>query len=531
MSTYLQTFAESAFRLKTIFGRAAIALSLLLILIFVTTRSHGNGWEHGAIPFEALVKALESESPEMRMRAAQSLGVRGQPEAMEPLLDCLAIPEKNPLVRSALYTALGKLGDRRGIPALTVCLNNETREELRSDCVAALGAIGEESSLPMLLTALKKDSSFLVQSSAVDALGGFSTGASVQNLAALVTGTGNRTLRQRAIRAIGKTGSPAAVNPLLLALSDSPGTRERLLIVSALTNLRSAEATEPLTALLHKTDDPQLRSQIVIALGAVHDGDAYPTLIEMLTDKVPAVRYFAVKSLHDQGYKEAASPISRMSLEISRRLVRQSNRQLLSEPVPVVADLSFQVVALQAIADLGAPLGLQALLQAARPRPIPIPRESAAALKLAEGFYRQRRAALYGLGYTKSQEAAEFLAGQAGIGDPDFRLRAVAVRSIGVLGFPGAVDAAIACLDDQVAEVRWTGAAVLGRLHDPKAVKALIKELSDINSEVRRQAALSLGYLADPLAAVELNRLAKADENQDVQTAAAYSLKLVTRQP
>jgi HEAT repeat protein len=530
MSNNLKAFSESAFRLKTISGRAAMVMLLLLILIFMTTQSHANGWEHGAIPFQALVKALELESPEMRMRAAQSLGVRGQPEAVEPLLNCLAMPEKNPRGRSALYTALGKLGDRRGIPALTVCLNKETREELRSDCVAALGMIGEESSLPNLLTALKKDSSFLVQSSVVDALGGFSDKASVQNLSALVTRTGgNRTLRQRAIRALGNTGSSSAVNPLLIALSDSRSTSDRFLVVRALTNLRSAETTEPLTALLHKTDDPQLRTQIVIALGAVHDGNTYPTLINMLADKVPAVRYFAVKSLHDQGHTEAASPISQMSLEISRQLARRSTRELLSEPVLVMADLSFQVLALQAIADLDAPQGLQAMLQAARPRPIP--RESGTALKLAEGFYRQRRVALYGLGYTKSQEAASFLAGKGGTGDPDFRLRAVAVRSIGVLGFPGAVDAAIAGLNDQVAEVRWTATAVLGRLHDPKAVKALIRKLSDINSEVRRQAALSLGYLGDPLAAVELKRLAKADENQEVRTAAAYSLRLVTRQP
>jgi HEAT repeat protein len=529
MNNNLKAFSEFALNPKTISGRAAFAMSLLLILILMTTRSHANGWEHGAIPFKALVKALEFESPEMRMRAAQSLGVRGQPEAVGPLLDCLAMPEKNPLVRSALYTALGKLGDRRGIPALTVCLNKETREELRSDCVAALGMIGEESSLPILLTALRNDSSFLVQSSAVDALGGFSDGASVQNLAALVTGAGNRTLRQRAIRALGKTGSSAAVNPLLIALSDARSTSDRLLIVSALTNLRSAETTEPLTALLHKTNDPQLRTRIVIALGAIQDGNTYPTLIEMLADKVPAVRYFAVKSLHDQGHKEAASPINQISLAISRRMARRSTRELLSDPVPVMADLSFQIVALRAIADLDAPQGLQALLQAARPRPIP--RESATALKLAEGFYRQHRAALYGLGYTKSQEAAAFLAGKAGIGDADFRLRAVAVRSTGVLGFAGAVDTVIAGLDDQVAEVRWTAAAVLGRLHDSGAVKALIEALCDSNSEVKRQAALSLGYLGDPIAAVELKRLAEEDKNQDVRTAAAYSLTLVTRQP
>ena len=122
-----------------------------------------------------------------------------------------------------------------------------------------------------------------------------------------------------------------------------------------------------------------------------------------------------------------------------------------------------------------------------------------------------------------------FLAGKAGIADPDFRLRAAAVRSLGVLGFPDAVDLVIHNLDDPVAEVRWTAATVLGRLHDPKAVKPLIRKLSDINSEVRVQAALSLGFLGDPIASDKLKRLAREDQNKKVQTAAAYSLQIIKK--
>lgn len=43
--------------------------------------SGANGWEHGTVPFEALVAALGSESAHMRERAAQSLGYRGKREA------------------------------------------------------------------------------------------------------------------------------------------------------------------------------------------------------------------------------------------------------------------------------------------------------------------------------------------------------------------------------------------------------------------------------------------------------------------
>jgi HEAT repeat protein len=527
MKTFSKKISKPTFRHTLCFRRAAITLLLLLITIFMATRSHGNGWEHGAIPYEALVKALAFESPEMRLRAAQSLGIRGQAEAVEPLLKCLAKPEEKPFVRSAVYIALGKLGDQRGIPVLRACLDEEMREELRSDCVTALGMIGDGGTLTQLLKVLKEDSSFLVQSSVVDALGGFSDEAAVQTLAALVTEDGNRHLRQRAIRALGKTGSQAAVKPLLKALAVSRSDNERLVIVRALTDLRSAEASAPLTKLLHKTENPQLRTQIVIALGVMRDGDAYPILMAMLTDKVPAVRYYAVKSLHDQGRPEAALSISRLSLEISRRLAKRSAQELLSDPVPVIADLSFQVVAVQAITDLDAAKGLQAMLHAARPRSFPL--DSELALKLAEGFYRQRRIALNGLGYTRSRQAATFLAGPAGIGDADFRLRAVAVRSLGVLGFSDASEKVIVCLNDPVAEVRWTAAAILGRLKDHKAVRPLMAQLSDVNSEVRRQAALSLGYLGDRQAYEKLSRLAADDGSETVRTAAAYSLQLLEK--
>ncbi len=525
MDTLFSRISKPAFGYRPHFRWFVVTLPLFLMFIFIATQSHGNGWEHGAIPFEALVKALEFESPGMRMRAAQSLGIRGQPEAVEPLLRRFDKPEENPLVRSALYVALGNLKDPRGIPVLTACLDGETREELRSDCVTALGVLGDESTLPHLLTARREESSFLVKSRVVGALGGFSEEAAVQTLAALVTGDGNRNLRQRAIRALGGTESQAAVKPLLKALAGSRSDNERLLIVRALTKLRSSKATKPLTKLLHNTEDPQLRTQIVIALGTIRDGDTYPILIEMLTDEVPAVRYFAVKSLRNQGRREAAIPIGRLSLKISRRLEQHSTQELLADPVAVLADLSFQVAALQAITELDASKGLQALLHAARPRSVP--RDSAAALKLAKNFYRQRRAALNGLGYSRSREAAAFLAGRQGIGDPDFRLRAVAVRSLGVLGFSDTSEKVIFSLDDPVAEVRWTAALVLGRLGVLNAVKPLMKRLSDINSEVRKQSALSLGYLADRRAYDELSRLATDDENKNVRIAAAYSLQLL----
>jgi HEAT repeat protein len=167
------------------------------------------------------------------------------------------------------------------------------------------------------------------------------------------------------------------------------------------------------------------------------------------------------------------------------------------------------------------------LLAAAASRDVP--RDSAEGLRLAEGFFEVRRSALVGLGYTRAQRAASFLGGRAGIGDGDFRLRAAAVRSLGVLGFPESFDRVKAALSDPSAEVRWTAGTVLGRLGWRGAVPGLLRRLADDHAEVRRQSALSLGYLGDRKAVGPLQSLARSDEREAVREAAAYAARLLTR--
>ena len=138
-----------------------------------------------------------------------------------------------------------------------------------------------------------------------------------------------------------------------------------------------------------------------------------------------------------------------------------------------------------------------------------------------------RRRALYGLGYTKSTAASELLTGAAGIGDPDFRLRAVAARSLGVLGGHANAHAVAPLLSDASAEVRWTTAEVLGRLGHKGNEAKLAATLGDLVGEVRRQAALALGYLGASEARPKLAERAKTDTDGRVRAAAAYALSLM----
>jgi HEAT repeat protein len=490
---------------------------LLAALVLGPSSLRANGWEHAAIPFEALVRGLGDEAAETRARAAESLGFRGQAAAIPFLLEALRAPEPDHAVRRALYTALGQLGGHAAVPDLHTCLHKESREELRGACVQALAAIGDPESLPMLLRALREDRHPLVQARLVTALGRFPQPSSIRTLTALVTGGSEPAVRLAAIRSLGETGAEAALEPLLAALASS-AANERAIVVEALGRLGHRGATEPLIKLLDGSADPALRSRIVIALAALRDEGAYPALVRMLTDEVPAVRFYAVRGLRELGRPESAGPLVELYQDLA---VPLENPKTIDALARLLAAISLQVEVLRALTELDPVKGLPVFLDAAH-GPAP-PRESQTALRVAEALYERRRVALYGLGYTGSPEAGALLAGPAGLGDGDPRLRATAVRSLGVLGLDDSVEQVLPMLEDDAAEVRWTSAVVLGRLADPVAVVPLKARLSDPHGEVRRQAALALGYLGDAGVREALLELADDDPSQRVREAASYA--------
>jgi HEAT repeat protein len=191
----------------------------------------------------------------------------------------------------------------------------------------------------------------------------------------------------------------------------------------------------------------------------------------------------------------------------------------------VLSALGLQIETLRALIALDPVAGLPAFLDGAGPREVA--RASQRALKVAEGLYERRRLALHGLGYSGSRDAAALLVGAAGLGDADPRLRAVAARSLGVLGFAEAAEQVMPMLEDPSPEVRWTAAKILGRLAERRAVGPLISRLSDETAEVRKQAALGLGYLGDPAARDALAQVAEGDSSGPVRTAASYALELL----
>ena len=471
-------------------------LLLCGVLLALPAGAGANGWEHGTVPFEALVTALESTSADMRGRAAQSLGYRGEARGVAPLLALLGRAEPSHRVRSTAY--------------------------------AALGGTGSPESLDLVIGAFESDPHPMVRDRAIDALGRFARPESVALLAGLLAGD-DPSRRRRAIAALGRTGMREAVAPLLARLGEAGATAERAAIVEALGRLRDPSALDALLAELDgmrdEMRDEALRIRITIALGAIRAPSAYDALVRMLRDPLPAVRFHAVRGLGELGEPAAAGDLARLYHELAASLAGRGFESLAADAPAVITALGLQIEILRALVALDAPRGVDAFIDgAASPA---VPRDSQTALRIAEGFYERRRMALHGLGYSASRRAAGVLEGADGIGHPDPRLRAVAVRSLAVLNAPGAAARLVPVLRDPVPEVRWTAAMALGRLRHAGAVNALIERLDDEFGEVRRQAALALGYIGEPAAGLPLAQFAIDEPVASVREAALHAMDLL----
>ena len=507
---------------------SAVALALIL-LIGAPRPALANGWEHGAVPFETLIEALSFESPAIREQAAHSLGFRGQPEAVQPLLDRLVLPEPDGGVRQAIYVALGQLGASEALPQLAACVEAENSAPVRAHCIEALGRLGFPPALEIVLDALGRTQNALIRDHAVDALGGFDDERAVATLVDLLHADADPVLRRRALLALGRTGAEAAMAPALRAFEAAESDAERFVALRALAELRSPAATDVLSAALKQADDPRLRAAIAVALGASRNGEAAGTLLALLDDPVPAVRYVAVDGLQSLDVKSAAPALAALAQREAATLAGLSAEELAADPLRTVAALSLQVRALRAAIALDAAKAAGALLEAARPQEVA--RGSTAGVEIAAAIYQRRRIALYGLGYAAGAEreaAQALLLGPGGIGERDARLRAVAVRSLGVLGAPGAEERIRPLLaGDRSADVRMMAARVLGLLHDHASAEALLAALDDRHALVRKEAALALGYLREPAAHAPLEALAADDRSDAVREASAYALTLL----
>ena len=473
----------------------------------------------------SLLKIYYGHSPSTTIppaRAAQSLGLRGQPEAVAPLIAMLG-SESVLAVRIEIFTALGKLGSPAALSTLLNCIDRQEQETARSACTTALADIGGERAMSRLIQALD-DESFLVRSMAVEGLSRFPSVLAVKSLE-MVYRRDNRSLKRRALHALGMTGMVQSAPVLLEALEQAESDDIRLMLVKGLGNSGASEAVAPLKRLQGQTDNPVLRTAVVIALGSITNQDRLSALTSFLQDELPSVRFVALQSLRELNNPQSAAAIIQRATINADALVELSHEAMRAQPLEALGLISEQVLALEILTGLAPQSAAGLFLSAAAIIPIDI--ESGSDASLAAAVFRLRRAALYGMGYSQSAAAWKFLAGKGGIGSTDFRLQTISIRSLGVLEKPLTAPLIVPLLKHDIAEVRWSAASVLGRIGGNGVVEALMVSLEDPQAEVRRQAALGLGYQKATPARPALVRLANAEPGTQVGQAARFALSLI----
>jgi HEAT repeat protein len=523
--------------------RSSVVVVLAGFVFFcLTGGASGNGWEHTALSFDVLVKGLAVDDVTTRTKAAQSLGVRGQPEAVPVLLARLRLPEDDAVVRSAIYEALGALGTADAMPALFECLDQETRQELRADCAVALTGAGGQAALERLIGLVEGNDHIIVRSGAVRALGGFRDDAAIDALTTVLEpdiglyaqalraiGLGppkpDGGLRLRAVSALGRTGNPAAAQPLLRALAVATRDDDRLLIVRALVPLRADDAAPAFRAMIKDAGDRRLRGAATIGLATLGEADLREQLEPLLADADAGVRLAAIRGLGRHGDAAAVPRLDQMVRSLVDAINARGQAVNDAEAPRTLMEAKLVEAALRAIIDLDPAAAPQSLTVAAQV--VAVNRNSTSALAVASALYQVRRTALYGLGYTGDVSVVALLSGTFGLRAQDPRLRAVATRSVGVLAPDDAGAIVVPMLRDTDADVRWTAAQVLGRLRAKSAVQPLSIGLADTDGRVRQESALALGFIGDTSPIAALQRLSQEDPSANVKAAARYALDVL----
>lgn len=148
-----------------------------------------------------LIKALEDDNYDIRGRAAEALGLIGDPEAVEPLI-FLFNYESHVWVNQCVFTALAKIADARAVDSFIKVLKGEmkwagTRELAQAS--VALGKIGDPKAVEPLVNALKSKVYY-------------------PNLD-IVTDK-EKNVHPGAAEALGKIGDTKAIEPLLTILAE-----------------------------------------------------------------------------------------------------------------------------------------------------------------------------------------------------------------------------------------------------------------------------------------------------------------------
>jgi len=175
-------------------------------------------------------KVIESDAdPERRAAAADALGEFMDPGATKYLVK--AAGDSSPIVRVHVMSALRRMNDMEGVPAVSLGLADGEVSVRRAALETATKLPGFRD-VPAVARLLS-DIDPVVRGRAADALGVFKAKGSAAGLMALAVSDGNEDVRVNAVNALGELADPIARPTIEKALNDaSPRVRDAARVAS-----------------------------------------------------------------------------------------------------------------------------------------------------------------------------------------------------------------------------------------------------------------------------------------------------------
>ncbi len=513
----------------------------------------GECEETGAVT--ALVEGLRDESPGVQEAAMASLVRIGGARVVQAVLPLLRqdVSTRNlaaeileqigaagldllisqathpdPNLRKFITDTLGKLGDRRAVPALLAKLGDQD-PNVRASAAEALGAMRVEEAVPTLVGMLRDEE--WVVFSVVSALGDIGAAASVKSLLDLIR-TGSGPLRCAAIDALGRVSDACVcVEPMLALLASADADLRDFLVksvvsltVSCRMDLKSLVKPgvlgDALKGALASRDDDVVRAAVK-GYGMIEDPRGTKVILDTLerlcgesqglSDELVSEAEWALERCADEGpliagLAAAAECVVLLAAETLGKVRAQAAVPSLARLVATHSNREIRRVAIKALGMIGGPGAIEVVIEA---------------LKDETGFVRGEAAAV--LGRWKERTALEPLCRQLAV-EIYGEVRTAIVEALCAMPSPDVSGRLIELLGNEREEVREAAARGLGKLPDPGLLRALMDSANDPAWSVRAAVIEAVGRHQGK-AAFDALLLALSDDHEKVRLAAVQALE------
>lgn len=449
----------------------------------------------GEPALKKLIKALNSNDPIVRSRAASVIGVICHSPRSHGYAPDWYIEDTT--ARSSRYFP-------KAIDALIETLNDKDHT-VRKSAVSALGGIASppqprsmflfrsppQDTLPReefprivdeLVEVALKDDSLEVRLTALSSLRGINDDRALEQLI-LLLGDENEEVRKQAKYTIGAIGE-SAIEPLIEVLSDeNPYMREGAAnALGGIVAQTKDSAMVDLFIALTSDENLEIRRQALWVLLKIGDERAKDVMLDALRDEDQGVRRTAVRFMVK--YPDPRAIDALMGIFVNDEKYRNTTSQALSK----IGDYSTDsLMALLKHNDAGVRYwSLETLYKIGNTPPV----EHLIEL-LKDENPRTRKLAAAILGFEGNNKAVGPLISILDE-EKNIKVKESVVRSLAKIGDKRAVEPIILLLGHDSLQIRQRATKALGYFKDHRAVEPLIKALSDKGSYVARNARESL---------------------------------------